>query len=129
MELDSDSIAKIVGPLLSLVLSALIKHYTEAKVKLVSFIGHVSSFTLQDQQRTIVHTHSLIVRNAGRKTAHNVRLTHSFLPENIAVYPPVHYTIERNSEGSGEILIPVLVPKEQVTISYLLLSTWVVGGE
>ena len=41
------------------------------------------------------------------------------LPINITVYPPVQYSIERNPEGAGEIVFPVLVPKEQVTISYL----------
>jgi hypothetical protein len=59
------------------------------------------------------------VRNAGRKAAHNVRLTHGILPVHITVYPPVQYTIQRNPEGSGEIVIPVLVSKEQVTVSYL----------
>ena len=119
MTLDADTVAKIVGPLLSLLLGAVVKHYAEARAKLVSFIGHVSSFTLQDDQHTVVHTHSVVVRNAGRKAAQNVRLSHRVLPVNVTVYPPVQYTIERNPEGAGEILIPVLVPKEQVTISYL----------
>lgn len=126
MNSDADTIAKIIGPLLSLLLGAVVKHYFEARAKVVSFIGHVSSFTLQDQQRTVVHTHSVVVRNAGRKTAHNVRLAHSVLPPNVTVYPPVQYAIERNPEGASEIVIPVLVPKEQVTISYLYFPplTW-----
>ena len=39
----------------------------------------------------------------------------------ITVYPPIHYSIERNPEGAGEIVIPVLVPKEQVTVSCIYL--------
>lgn len=116
---DTETIARIVGPLLSLVVGAIIKHYTEARAKVVSFFGHVSSFTLQDEEHTVVHTHSVVVRNTGRKAAHNVRLSHTVLPPNITVFPPVQYVIERNPEGASEIVIPVLVPREQVTISYL----------
>ena len=87
MTLDADTVAKIVGPLLSLLLGAVVKHYAEARAKLVSFIGHVSSFTLQDDQHTVVHTHSVVVRNAGRKAAQNVRLSHRVLPVNVTVYP------------------------------------------
>lgn len=119
MNIDADVIAKVAGPLLSLVLGAVIKHYSEAKSKVVSFIGHVSAFTLQDQERTVVHTHSVVVRNVGRKAAHNVRLAHGVLPINITIYPPVQNSIARNPDGSGEIIVPVLVPQEQVTISYL----------
>ena len=32
---------------------------------------------------------------------------------------PKSYSIEKNPEGAGEIVVPVLVPKEQITISYL----------
>ena len=119
MNLDADVIAKIAGPAISLIVGAVVRHYTEARARVISFIGHVSAFTLQDEQHTVVHTHSVVVRNAGRKAAHNVRLTHGVLPINITVYPPVQYGIERNPEGAGEIVIPVLVPKEQITVSYL----------
>lgn len=119
MQIDPDVLAKIAGPIISLIGGAL-KIYMEGKSSLVSFIGHVSSFTLTDEQHTVVHTHSVVVINAGRKTAKNVRLTHAFLPINYTVYPPVHHTIERNPDNTGgEIVFPVLVPKEQVTISYL----------
>ena len=85
----------------------------------MSFIGHASAFTLQGEPPVVIHTHSVIVRNTGRKAAKNVSLTHAVLPLNITVYPPVQYSIERNPEGAGEIVIPVLVAKEQVTVSYL----------
>lgn len=126
MIFDAETIAKIAAPLLSLVVGAIIKHYSEARAKVVSFIGHVSSFTLQDEQGTAVHTHSVVVRNAGRKAAHNVRLSHTVLPPNVTVYPPVQYTIQQNPEGASEIVFPILVPKEQVTISYLYFPplTW-----
>ena len=119
MNLDPEIIAKVLGPLLSLLVGGLIKRYTEARSRVVSFIGHASAFTLQGENPAVIHTHSVVVRNTGRKSANNVRLSHAVLPTNITVYPPVQYSIARNPEGAGEIVIPVLVPKEQVTISYL----------
>ena len=115
----TEQIFKIISPLITLIFGAILKYYTEEKSKLVSYIGHISAFTLRDEQKTNVFTHSIIVHNAGRKSARNVRLSHNVLPLNITIYPPVQYSIERNPEGSGEIVIPVLVPKEQITISYL----------
>lgn len=119
MDLDSETIAKIAAPVLSGILGILIKHYLEARSKIVSFIGHASAFTIQGEHPAVIHTHAVVVRNTGRKAATNVRLSHAVLPINVTVYPPVQYTIERNPEGAGEIVFPSLVPKEQVTVSYL----------
>ncbi len=119
MEFDADSIAKVAGPLLSVIVGAIAKHYTEARSRLVSYIGHVSAFTVQTDPPMVIHTHSVIVRNTGRKAATNVRLTHGVLPPNISIYPTIQHTIQANPNGSGEIIIPMLVPKEQVTVSYL----------
>jgi hypothetical protein len=119
MNIDPDVVAKVAGPLLSLLVGGLLKHYTEARSKIVSFIGHASAFTIQGETPVVIHTHTVVVRNAGRKAAKNVRLSHAVLPINITVHPPVQYSIERNPEGAGDIVFPVLVPKEQVAISYL----------
>lgn len=120
MELNPEIIAKISAPILSVIMGGVIKHYTEARSKVVSFIGHASAFTVQGGEDSwVVHTHAVVVQNTGRKAATNVRLSHSILPPNITVYPPVQYSIERNPEGASEIVFPVLVPKEQVTVSYL----------
>jgi len=88
--------------------------------------GHVSAFTLQGEQPTAVFTHSVVVRNAGRLAARNVRLGHLNLPQNVRIEPQVEHTVSRNADGSGEIAIAVLVPKEQITVSYLYFPplTW-----
>jgi len=124
--MDTEQILKLVSPLLTAIIGAIIKYYTEEKSKLISFVGHVSAFTLQDEQKTNVFSHSIIVRNAGRKTAKNIRLGHNILPENVKIYPEVQYTKEITPSGSSEIVIPALVPKEQITISYLYFppTTW-----
>lgn len=124
--MDTEQILKLVSPLLTATIGAIIKYYTEEKSKLISFVGHVSAFKLQDEQKTDVFTHSIIVRNAGRKTAKNIKLGHNLLPENIKIFPEVQYTIETTPSGSSEIAIPALVPKEQITVSYLYFPpvTW-----
>ena len=126
MDLTTDQIIKILSPLLTLVVAAIIKQYTEKKSKLISYIGHISSFTLKDENKTPVYTHSIIVRNAGQKTAKNVKIGHYFLPNSINIHPPIKYTIESNPDNASEIVIESLVPKEQVTISYLYFPpvTW-----
>lgn len=124
--IDLETVAKIASPIVTLIAGSVLKNYAEKSPKLLSYIGHVSSFTLQDEQKSFVFTHSVIVRNAGRKSATNVRLGHHFLPTNLRIEPQINYTIETNPEGAAEIVIPTLVPKEQVTISYLYFPprTW-----
>jgi len=48
------------------------------------------------------------------------------MPPNISLYPNIPYIIENTTGGASEIIIPQLVPKEQVTISYLYFppDTW-----
>lgn len=126
MSFDIVTIAKLISPLITLIIGAIIKYYTERRPKIISFIGHVSSFTLNNEDRTPVFTHSVIVRNVGRKAAQNVRLGHNVMPSNVTVFPKIQYQIENTPEGTSEIVIPILVPKEQVTISYLYFPpiTW-----
>ena len=119
MSLDLETFAKVASPIFTLVMGAVIKRYTEGRPRLLSFLGHVSAFTLQGEKNTAVFTHAVVVRNAGRIAAKNVRLGHMNLPQNVRVEPQVEHTICRRPDGTGEIVIPVLVPKEQVTISYL----------
>lgn len=126
MTYNIELIAKVISPIITLLVGVLIKHYTERRSKLVSFIGHISSFKLRDEKQTQVYTHSIVVRNAGRKSAHNIRIGHNFLPPNMQINPSVKYSIDKNPEGGVEIIFPIMVPKEQVTISYLYFPpiTW-----
>jgi hypothetical protein len=130
--MDSEQLIKLVSPVITLLLGAIIKYYTEEKSKIISYFGHISAFTLQNDQKSEVYSHSIIVSNAGRKSAKNVRVCHQVLPPNILtpninINPSIQYSIERNPEGAIEIVIPILVPKEQVTISYLYFPPLTVG--
>jgi len=118
--------AKLIAPILTIIVGGIIKLYRERRAKVISYIGHVSAFTLRCEEPSSVYTHSVIVRNTGRKAAKNIRLGHNFLPDNLNVFPSIKYTVEKNPAGASEILIPILVPKEQVTVSYLYFPpiTW-----
>jgi hypothetical protein len=142
MSIDFEQVAKVVSPLLTLVGGAIIKHYAEARENVISYHGHVSAFRISapvdpkkpgehpesavaiddrenDKKLTQVNTHSVILRNAGRRAAKNVRLGHNFLPDHLTVYPNVSHTVEKNNMSSPEIIFPTIVPNEQITISYL----------
>ena len=84
------------------------------------------SFTLQSASgNTSVYAHSIVVRNAGRKPALNVRLGHHYLPS-FELSPSINCEVLQLTKGGNEILFPTLVPDEQVTISYLYFPpiTW-----
>lgn len=126
MSFDLEVIAKLLAPMIAAVIGAVVKRYFEAKPKLITYLVHSSAIPLNDEKNTQVNTHCIVVRNAGKKTAHNVRIGHSFLPKGFQVFPPLSHTVLENTNGSAEIVIPTLVPNEQVSISYLYFPplTW-----
>lgn len=119
MGIDWDLVIKIAVPLFALVLGKFLDRWLTKRPKLISYLGHASSFTLRGENPFIVHTHAIVVRNAGRETANNVRIGHNILPENYQLYPAVPHTKEQVEGGIAEIIIPQMVSGEQITISYL----------
>jgi len=119
-------VAKIVG---SAVAGVLIKDWMERKPKLVTYFGAVSTHRLRpaDQPMLQVHTHEVVVRNIGKKPAKNVRMTHAVLPD-YHVMPQVQHTVETPAEGSHDIVFPVLLPGEQVTVAYIYFPPLIAGG-
>jgi hypothetical protein len=117
--IDLDLILKIAVPLATLVLGKYLDRWISKRSKLISYLGHASAFTLRDTNPMTIHTHSIVVRNTGRVAADNVRIGHYVLPEHFQLSPSVSHTVENNAGGIAEIVIPKLVPEEQVTISYL----------
>lgn len=117
----------IAVPLAALVLGKFLDSWLLKKPKLISYFGHVSTFTLHDEKKSVVNTHSVVIRNTGRVSATNVRIGHYFLPDNYQLLPNVAHTVEKTQTGGGEIIIPKLVPGEQVTISYLYFPPFTVA--
>lgn len=108
----------ILGPISLLVIGALINRYFERRPKLLVHYGHIAAFKLNDEARTDVFTHSVVLKNAGNTAANNVVIGHNILP-NVVVFPAIQHEFRAVPDTGQEIYFPTLVPKETVTVSYL----------
>lgn len=81
MNINWDLVVRIVVPLGTLVLGRFLDRWLTKKPKLISYLGHVSAFTLSNESHTQVFTHAIVVRNEGREAANNVRVGHYVLPD------------------------------------------------
>ena len=119
MNINWDLIIKIAVPLFTLGLGKYLDRWLEKRSKLIVYLGHASAFTIRGNPNGVIHTHAVVLRNAGREAANNVRLGHHVLPENFQIYPAIPHEVVREPNGAAEIVIPKIVPNEQVTVSYL----------
>ncbi len=126
MAVDWDLVAKITGPIVGAIVGAVIKHLLDSRARVVAFLGHVAGIQLQREGGPLsVGSHSVVLRNAGNKAAQNVRIGHKVLPD-FQVFPDTPYSVETLPSGSKEIRFAQLVPKKQITITYLYFPplTW-----
>ena len=112
--------ATVAVPILTLFLGAWVNRRFESRPILLSHWGHVSSFNYQKGDGTtgIVNTHSVVIRNAGKRAATNVRLSHTILPD-FNIYPAVEHEVRTVQNSGPDIVIPTLIPSEHLTVSYL----------
>ena len=125
MNVDWNVVATIASPIIALFIGAALNRAIENRPRVVCYLDHVSGISIQGAQPLQVNSHSVVLRNAGRKTAMNIRLGHAVLPA-FQIYPDIDYTVVNLPGGGREIRIPNLVPKKQVTITYLYFPplTW-----
>lgn len=111
-----------------LVAGAIVARLFERRPRLIAYYGHVGEFRLEDKSNpgkfSGVHTHSIVIRNSGKVTANNVRVPHNPIPDNvlvphISVNHDAAYKTESLPGGGNQLVFATLVPREQVTISYL----------
>lgn len=123
MDINWELVVNIIMPILTLFLGVWFQRLFEAKEKIIAHYGHVSSFKLKKsdkgEQDRWIYTHSVIVRNTGRKPASNLRLGHNVLPDNFIVQPDIEYRINDLPRGSKELMFPTLAPKKDIMVSYL----------
>jgi len=120
MTINWEVVGNILGPILALFVGAWLDRVIEKRAQLISYYGHVAAFRYAPAGAAAinVHTHSVILRNAGRLAATNIRMHHATLPD-FNIWPAIPHTVEHLPDGSIDIVIPILVAKEQLTISYL----------
>lgn len=118
MNISIDVIGKLLAPILTAIVGIIAKKYFEASPKLITYLVHASAIPLGDEKNTNVNSHSIVVRNSGKKTAHNVRIGHNLLPA-FQIHPQISHKVVKGPGDFAEIVIPTLVPGEQINISYL----------
>jgi hypothetical protein len=120
MAINWSAVATIAAPIIALFVGVWVNRWFESRPILNSFFGHVAAFrtTPPSGQPIDVHTHTVVLRNVGRRSATNVRLGHMVLPD-FVIFPDIQHRVETLPNGSREIVIPTLVPGEQVIVSYL----------
>lgn len=121
MHIDWSVAATIAAPIIALFVGVWVNRHFESRPVLVSYFGHIAVFTHRapgQQQQWIIHTHAVVLRNAGRRPATNVRLHHLNLPD-FRIFPQVVHQVDTLADGTQDIVIPTLVPGEEITISYL----------
>ena len=130
MAFDWDLFSRFLAPVVGVGAGALINQKLERRPKLVSYLAHSSAVKVHvpDGEPLVVNSHSVVIRNAGRKPAVNVRLGHTALPD-FSMFPPCDYQVIQLPENSGtEICIPVLVADQQITITYLYYPPMIWSG-
>jgi len=128
MTIEWGAVATIAAPIICLFVGVGVNRRFESRPSLVTYFGHVADFVHRPAsgQELTVNTHSVVLRNAGRRSATNVRIHHIVLPE-FNIFPTIVYRVESLPDGSRDIVIPTLVPGETITISYLYFPPVFVG--
>jgi hypothetical protein len=125
MVIDFSLFGRIAEAVIIAVLGGFAGRAIERRPRVVVFYGHVGAFQLQPSGQLPgggVHTHSVVIKNTGKLAARNVRLPHRLAltpPLNFYVDPPTDFTRTPLAGGGEQITFPVLVPGQQVTVSYL----------
>jgi hypothetical protein len=120
MTVEWGALATIAAPIIALFVGVWVNRRFESRPVLISHFGHVAAFVSKSAtgEPITVHTHTVVLRNAGRRGATNVRLHHRVLPD-FNIWPQLAHNVEELPDGSKDIVIPTLVPGEAITVSYL----------
>lgn len=125
--IDLGAVVGIAAAVIGALCLVIFTNWFQSRPRLVTYLGHVSAHKVRhdDGSATDVYAHSVVLRNAGGKPAKNVRLSHPILPS-FDIQPDLSYTVEKLPGGTEDIVIETLVPKDQVTVSYLYYPpvTW-----
>lgn len=129
MAIDWDMAVKVGMPVVTLFLGIWANRRFEQRPALISYFGHIAAFVHHPTEGAAfkVHTHTIVLRNVGRRPATTVRLHHNSLPD-FNIWPQVVHHVETLPDGSKDIVIPALVPGEEITVSYLYFPPLTVAG-
>ena len=131
MAIDWGVVATIAAPIIAIFVGVAVERYFRNKPQLIAYLGHSADFDVQPADPITanpvkVFTHSIVISNLGNEPATNVRIGHKFDMPNIKIEPSIDYTERQGADGTFELIIPKMVAKEQITISYLYFYPWTV---
>ncbi|MDF1680256.1 hypothetical protein [Ponticaulis sp.] len=115
MEIDWNLVVQIIIPLVAAFFGAVAFQVIERKPKLNAWFLHAGATKVKDMN---FYTHVIVLKNAGRKTASGVRISHHALPD-FSIYPDTEYKIIELPGGGKEIFLDSLVPGQSINVSYL----------
>lgn len=116
----SELIWKLVFALAGPLIAIFWQRAMERRPKLMVYVLDSSAHLVKSTNPPlVVHTHSLVVLNAGNQAAKNVRITHKVSNFDYTLPSHVNYTAAATPQGGLEILLLTLAPKEQLVISYI----------
>jgi len=122
MALDWAVVATLASPIIGAAVGATINHFVENRPRVTAFLGHVTGLALPGViapgAPTHIGSHSVVIRNSGRKAATNIRLGHNKLTT-FQVSPDIAYDVLTQPGRHQEIVFPSLVPKKQITLTYI----------
>lgn len=118
-----DIIKLVAAPLFAIIVQYILKRYDEKGPRVIHYFQHSSAtvVSLKEQAPIQVHSHGLIVKNVGDKPARNVKIYNARLDGEsyLSIWPDVSFEEVKLPNGGREICVPILVPNEQITLSYL----------
>ena len=108
---------------MTLVVGVFLKQWLERKPRLTYWLHSTTGITIEDPndpaKNLHPNTHTVVLQNAGRKSATIVRLGHTNVgPVWYQIVPNVHYEQRDLAGGAYEIVIDNLTPGRLINTSY-----------
>ncbi len=98
--------------------------WLQRRPRLIACVSQPASFPGGEPGGRVL-THSLILANAGRGDAFQVRIGHQTLPQFAFLYPKkftvspdFQYEVQAAAAGGADIVLPELMSSQQITITY-----------
>ncbi|HSW75795.1 MAG TPA: hypothetical protein VLG50_02025 [Candidatus Saccharimonadales bacterium] len=109
-----------------IVIGIFLNRFFESKSKLIAYFSHVGAGQVRinnDSPVVPINTHSIVVYNAGRKPAVNVRVGHHPFVRDVqnmvAVFPPQQFRTETVTNAGEEMVFDRILPRRSITITYI----------
>ena len=118
MNPDWSIVWEIVKILVAVFVGAWTNRLLESRARLISYLSSIAQHKI-DENRLV--TWSVVIKNAGRKAANNVRVKHETQLPHFDIQPPRPFGREQISDGGEDIIFDKVVPGEEILISYLRL--------